>query len=148
VAALQFLRVSSLHTRLTIAIAAVAPLWGAYSFYLAQRSAPNDIFQVEAHVAHLEGVRQMVPENAVVGFITDVPDQLEPGPNEFPLFLSKYCITQYGITPRLLKSGATGHWVLGVFTSDPAFETLNNLEGLQLTRFFGQGVVLFESRKE
>ncbi|HYW43392.1 MAG TPA: hypothetical protein VE959_11090 [Bryobacteraceae bacterium] len=126
---------------LAVGIAAVLPLWGAYSFYETQTAhpaLPADPYQVEALSVRLEAVRQIVPEDAVMGFITDAPPTSD-------MFQTWYYVTQYALAPRLLERGPDRAWVLAMFANPYALRETAARYRLTLNRFLGPNIALLQN---
>ena len=127
-------------------VAAVAlSLFGTFEFYhfetAVQRQVQNrDPYMIGPQYERFAGFRRMVPENAVLGYMTDV----EPGSG---LATVIFDAAQYSLAPRLLQLGTTQEWVLGNFTKDLDFQSLGAKYGLQTARYFGDGVVLYRKQK-
>ena len=85
-------------------------------------------------------VVKFTPENAILGYVTDVDDIQ-------PLASAMLFSAQYTLAPRLLQKGAASRdLVLGNFTKPADFAAFGQQRGLKLERDFGNGVILF--RKE
>jgi hypothetical protein len=123
---------------------AALSLFGALQFYnsetAAERQSQNrDPYMIGPQYERFSGLRQTVPENAILGYLTDA----EPGS---VLATTIFDAAQYALAPRLLQAGTTGEWVLGNFTKPLDFEGLGAKYGLHLERYFGSGVVLYRKQ--
>ena len=128
-----------------VVAAAALSLFGTLKFYdsetAAQRQIQNrDPYMIGPQYARFSGFRQMVPENGVLGYMTDA----EPGS---VLATVIFDAAQYSLAPRLLQTGTTQEWILGNFTKDLDFQSLGAKYGLQTERYFGDGVVLYRKQK-
>jgi hypothetical protein len=128
-------------------IAAVLPFFGVASVYRRQY---EDAFAVEAQDARLEGVRQLVPEGAAVGFITDggLPGYVAVQPSQFTNMGNNFFYgAQYGLAPRLLEPGTRPEWVLGIFAGPANLQNTGARHGLRLMRHIGPGIALYRNEK-
>ena len=128
--------------KIGIAAATLLSLWGVveyFGFESAYQRESRDPYRIAAQTARLEGVRAALPENAVLGYLTD----LEPGSIAAS---TAFNAAQYALAPRILERGATQAQVLGNFSRPADFAALGRQQGLRLERDFQNGVVLF--RKE
>jgi hypothetical protein len=121
-------------------LAAVLALSGAFEYWnteTAFQAQSRDIYKVADQSARLAGLRAAVPENAILGYVTDV-DEAQP------LASSMLLAAQYALAPRLLQKGITRDLVLGNFTHPQDFAAFAQQRGLRLERDFGNGVLLFK----
>ena len=124
-----------------MAIAAGLSLWAALSFYQAEGSGHpqlQDAYRIEEQTARFAGVRQTVPEDAAMGFITDIPEQ------QTALYQWLYYGAQYVLAPRLLEPGVNHHWVLGLFTNQSSLSEAGGRYHLRL-QYLGNDVALLEN---
>ena len=128
-------------TKAGILVAAVLALWGVLGYFGSEGSYQEqyrDPFQIAAQSARLEGFRDAVAADAVLGYLTDAA----PGSAvSDSMFLS----AQYTLAPRLLAKKTDAQQVLGNFTRPGDFAALGRQYGLSLDRDFGNGVVLYRS---
>jgi hypothetical protein len=121
----------------SVAIAALLCLWGTIEFFafeLNYQRKFRDQFEMSQQLSRFEKVPVALPEDAVVGYLTD----LQHGTLNADAMFGE---AQYALAPRILQWG-TGHgWVLGNFTGSGPFT--GDQHGLRLERDFGNGVVLF-----
>jgi len=125
-----------------VAAAILFCLWGAFQSYglesAYQRQSP-DPYQISAQFVRFAPVLSAVPENAVLGYVTDA----EPGSTvDSALLLS----AEYVLAPRLMTRGTNHDWVLGNFTRPADFAAFGKSRGLRLQQDCGNGVELY--RKE
>jgi hypothetical protein len=117
-------------------------LWGAFESYgfesAYQRQSP-DPYQIAAQFVRLGPVWSVVPENAVMGYVTDA----EPGSVSDSALLAS---AEYVLAPRLIARGTDHDWILGNFTRPADFAAFGKSRGLRLQQDCGNGVVLY--RKE
>ncbi len=126
-----------------VAGAVILCLWGSFSFYefeSAYQQQNRDTFMVGAQVTRFAGLMNTVPENALIGYMTDAA---AGSVVENAMFLS----AQYTLAPRLLDHGTAREWVLGNFTRAADFAALGQAQGLQLQQDFGNGVVLYRKAR-
>ncbi len=127
------------------ALAALLSLWGTFE-YLGFESAYQrqyaDPYKIGAQFSRFDALRASVPENAVMGYLTDLaPESIAAG--------AMFGGAQYVLAPRLLERTVVGHdLVLGNFAKPDDFAALGLRYGLRMEHDFGNGVVLFrrESR--
>src|SRR5262245_32246507 len=86
-----------------ILVAAVLSLWGALSYFAfesaEQRQSQNrDPYLIAASQERFSGLRQAIPEIAVLGYVTDA----EPGST---VSTAMFGSAQYAVAPRLLHAG-------------------------------------------
>jgi hypothetical protein len=114
-------------------------LWGAVQHFGAEseyQKQARDPQQIAAQAARLEGIRAAAPENAVLGYLTDVDLNAVAGQVMFNA-------AQYVLAPRLIRHDAESDWALGNFTRPADFAAAGRAHGLRVERDFGNGVVLF-----
>jgi hypothetical protein len=122
--------------------AAILCLWGAFGFYdfesTAQAQSQNhDPYMIEAQGKRLATVKQAVPENAILGYLTDIdPASITA--------IAMFDAAQYTLAPRLIRMGATEEWILGNFTRPADFGRIGASHGLRVYRNFGNGVILYQ----
>jgi hypothetical protein len=122
-----------------MAVAATLSLWGTveyFGFETVYQKQNRDPYTIAAQSLRLEGVRESVPENATLGYFTD----LEPGSVAASAVFSA---TQYILAPRLVKQDTVQAQVLGNFARPADFAALGRQHGLVIERDFQTGVVLF-----
>jgi len=126
--------------RASLIIVPLLCLWGAVESYdlEATNRQKSDPQSTRALFTRFEPVRAVVPENAQLGYLTDI----QPPAGGTAVFL----IAQNVLAPRLLEKGAAHDWVLGNFSRNQDFVALSRQHGLHLHQDFGDGLVLF--RKE
>ena len=127
-----------------ITIAAVLCLWGSFRYYgfeTAYQRQNQDPYMVSAQFTRLGPLLSVVPENAVMGYLTDA----QPGSVSDSAMLGT---AQYVLAPRLLTKGSGPDWVLGNFARPADFAALADSHGLRLQKDFGNGVVLFRKAGE
>lgn len=126
-----------------LAAASLAGLAGAV-LYWAHTSrilleAP-DSYKIAEQQARLAGVIEMLPIDATVGYLSDVPFGKAEGQVYF-------FVAQYVLAPRLLveeKPERRPRWLLGNFLKRPDVQQIEKDHGVKLVRSFGRGVYLFE----
>jgi hypothetical protein len=127
------------------AIAAVVlAVWGAIEFFGLERTWNtqfHDPYVIGAQETRFAGVRDVMPPDAISGYITD----LEPNTIGWSAAFNG---AQYVVAPRILEPGTDRAWLLTNFSKPgvadvPAFARVN---GYRIERDFGQGVYVL--RKE
>jgi len=124
-----------------VAAAILVCLWGAYQSYRSESAYQHqlpDPYQISAQFVRLGPVLSAVPENSVLGYVTDVDANVV----DWALFGG----AEYVLAPRLLARGTHHDWVLGNFTRPADFAAFGKSLGLRLQQDYGNGVVLY--RKE
>ncbi|HEV3331549.1 MAG TPA: hypothetical protein VG096_11240 [Bryobacteraceae bacterium] len=125
-----------------IAVAILLCLWGVFQSYAFeseyQRQSP-DPYQISAQFMRLAPVLSTLPENTVLGYVTDA----EAGSTSDSALLAS---AEYVLAPRLLTRGTNHDWVLGNFTRPADFAAFGKSLGLRMQQDCGNGVVLY--RKE
>jgi hypothetical protein len=132
-------------------IVAVLALASAFHYYLTvdKRNQfyqdPRMTYQIGIQSERLSGVMEMVPADAVVGYVTDLPPRLDahwPTNDEFI-----FTAVRYELAPRLvmpLVAGQMQTWVLGNFSKPVDLEQIERQYHLKLVKDFGSGVILFQ----
>jgi len=126
--------------------AAVLALWGVLGYFGSEGSYQEqnrDPFQIAAQSARLEGFREAVAEDAILGYLTDAAPGSEVSD-------SMFMAAQYTLAPRLVVKETNDkktnyQQVLGNFTRPADFAEIGRQHGLSLQRDFGNGVVLYRS---
>ena len=122
-----------------VALAAALSLWGTveyFGFEPAYQKQNRDPYKIAMQTTRLESVRATIPENATLGYLTDLETGSVPASAMFNA-------TQYILAPRLLKQDAAEAQVLGNFTRPADFAAIGRQHGLVIEQDFQNGVVLF-----
>jgi hypothetical protein len=122
-----------------VAVAALLAVWGSFTSYrteAAYQQEYRDPYQISAQFQRLGPVLSAIPENAVMGYLTDA----EPGSIVDSALLGG---AVYVLAPRLVARDAAHDWVMGNFTRPADFGAIGKSKGLRLQQNFGNGVVLF-----
>jgi hypothetical protein len=124
-----------------LCVAVALSVWGAISYYGFETDfgQSRDPYRIAAQSRRLEGLSTALPEDAVVGYFTD----LEQGSVAAS---SAFNAAQYALAPRLLRQDAVGPRVLGNFSHPVDFAALGARRGLHIERDFGQGVILYRKQ--
>lgn len=132
----------STRAQVGILVAASLSLWGAVCFYRVEAVKQQpDQFLVGFQIDRYKPLREVVPENAMVGYVTDVD---VTGTDDNVAFREMiYTGTQYALIPRIVRQGTGQPWVIGDFTKRDYLDSARKLPGLAVERDFGRGVVLF-----
>ena len=131
-----------LRVTFTVAVAAAVALWGAiehFGFEAEYQKQNRDPYQIATQAARFEQARASIPEDALLGYLTD----LELGSVAASAIFNG---AQYTLAPRILHQDTVGDLVLGNFARPADFAALGRVHGLRVERDFQNGVVLF--RKE
>jgi hypothetical protein len=132
-----------------LAVGAVAfmSLWGCLDFYQSVKlynSTNNDPYRVAAQLDRFRGPSSLVPQTAVVGYISDVPfDEVRGSAAFFG--------AQYALAPRLLvelSEEQKPEWILGNFSKPTDYKALAQVHQLALVKDFGSGLVVFRKRAQ
>jgi hypothetical protein len=127
------------HVRVGVAVAIALSMWGVmeyFGFETAYQRQSRDPYQVAAQATRLEGIPALVPEDAILGYLTD----LELGSaGAWAMFNA----AQYALAPRILRQDTAQACVLGNFAHPADFAALGRQHGLSVERDFHNGVVLF-----
>jgi hypothetical protein len=134
-----------------LAVAAVmvlvaGSLTGYFDSENRMHSAIRDPFRIGYQLERLRDAAMLLPEGAVIGYISDVPEQTPAG----TLF---FFAAQYALAPRLLvifppKRGVTVKWVLGNFSVTQDYVGFAKAHGLALVKECGPGVAIFQPELE
>jgi hypothetical protein len=124
---------------------ALLSLWGAFSYYDFESSAQGqsqnrDPYMIAAQAERFAALREQVPQNAVLGYLSDA----EPGTMVASTIFGS---AQYALAPRLVHASTSDEWVLGNFTRPVDFERVGAINGLRVERDFGNGVVLYRKQE-
>lgn len=124
-----------LRTIAGITISALLSLYGALEFYGEQRERNRlqpDPYKLIDQERRFAPVREMVPPNALVGYVSDLATD--------PTLL---LTAQYALAPRLVVKNPTSDWVIGNFARPQDFDAFARAHGLILVKEFPDGVILF-----
>lgn len=123
------------------ALAAVLlAFWGALEYYQLESVWNNefrDPYLIAAQHARFEGAKQMIPPDAIVGYITD----LEPNSVSWSAAFNG---AQYVLAPRLLEPGTTRQWLIANFARPADFLAFAKSTGFHIEKDFGNGVVVMK----
>jgi hypothetical protein len=126
-------------TKAGVILAAALTLWGVveyFGFESSYQQEYRDPYLIGAQSSKLASFRDAVPQNAVLGYLTDA----EPGSvASDAMFLA----AQYTLAPRLLEKRTDSLQVLGYFTRPTDFAALGSQYNLSIEHDFGNGVVLY-----
>jgi hypothetical protein len=128
-----------LRVRVGVALAVALSMWGVveyFGFETAYQRQSRDPYQVAAQAARLEGVAALVPEDAVLGYLTDVDVGIAGG-------WTMFNAAQYTLAPRILRQDTAQTRVLGNFAHPADFGAVGRQHGLTVERDFQNGIVLF-----
>ena len=121
------------------AIAAVVlSLWGVIEFVRLERiwnTQFHDPYLIAGQHSRFEGVRHIIPPDAILGYITD----LEPNSASWSAAFNG---AQYVLAPRLLEEGTKRDWVLVNYSKIVDFAAIAQQNGFRIERDFGQGVLV------
>jgi hypothetical protein len=121
------------------ALAAVLlTVWGAIEFLRLERmwnSEFRDPYLVNVQNARLGAVRDIIPADAVVGYITD----MEPNSVQWS---AAFNAAQYELAPRILEVGTTREWLVANFAGTGDFPAFAQANGFRVERDLGNGVAV------
>lgn len=128
-------------TRVTIAItlAAVLCAWGAveaYQWENVYQTQTHDPYFVRLQESRLLQVLATVPENAVIGYVTD----LEPGSTSDS---AAFGTARYVLAPRILERSTKPAWVLGIVAKPDKAVALGASKGLVPVSPVNNGALLY-----
>ncbi len=132
----------SRYTPAALAAVVALSLWASLGFYRSARvfaEANMDRHGIETQQARFRDVLPLLPESAVVGYLSDVPFGEIRGSTAF-------YGAQYALAPRILAPVAGKHradWVLGNFAKPADYVSIAQRHGLVVVKDFGRGVVVF-----
>jgi hypothetical protein len=118
--------------------AVVLALWGVLEFVRLERNWNtqfHDPYLIAGQHERFEGVRRIVPPDAIIGYITD----LEPNSVSWSAAFNG---AQYVLAPRLLEEGAKRDWLLVNYSKAADFATIAQQNGFRIERDLGQGVLI------
>jgi hypothetical protein len=121
------------------ALAAVLlTVWGAVEFIRLERmwnSQFRDPYLVKVQNDRLGVVRDIIPADAVVGYITD----MEPNSIQWNAAFNS---AQYELAPRILEVGVNREWLLANFAGKGDFPAFAQANGFRVERDLGNGVAV------
>lgn len=122
----------------------VLSLWGALANYSSEsdfdsQAQNRDPYMVQGAGDRLAALRQALPDNAVLGYMSDAGGTLAT---------VLYDTAQYSLAPRLLEKSTSADLVLGNFTRPADFAGLGSSYGLKIEHDFGNGVILYRRSRE
>ena len=130
----------SMRSILSLCALGILSAWGlaeyASSEALYQKQNADPYFVV-AQEKRFAGLVAAVPQNAVLGFITD----FQPGSTAG---IALRNVAQYHLAPRLLVDGSQQDLVLGDFGRKADFAAVGAGMGLTVEKDFGGGIVLYK----
>jgi hypothetical protein len=114
-------------------------MWGVVAYFgleTAYQRQSRDPYQIAAQAARLEGVAALVPEDAVLGYVSDL---------DLENFSARVMFNsaQYTLAPRILRQDTASPRVLGNFARPADFAEFGQRHGLGIERDFHNGIVLF-----
>jgi hypothetical protein len=121
-----------------VALSAILSLWGVFEFATFEpvyQQQNRDVYQITAQLARFDAIRAAAPENAVLGYVTDLSEGIAAD--------AMFGGAQYALAPRILQRNAEQDLVLGNFAKPADFAALGGSHGLRVDRDFGNGVVLY-----
>ena len=121
------------------ALAAVLlTVWGAIEFFRLERiwnSEFRDPYLVNVQDARLGAVRDIIPADAVVGYMTD----MEVNSIQWS---AAFNTAQYELAPRILEVGTNREWLLANFAGKGDFVAFAQANGFRVERDLGNGVAV------
>ena len=127
--------------------AVLLALWGAIeNFQVETAMVKSDPYKAADQADRLAGVVQMLPRTAIVGYVSEAPDDSPSGTaagSDSTMALAMFNTARYALAPRLVVQDTDREWVLGNFAKPPDYQAIARAHRLQLVRDFGNGVALF-----
>jgi hypothetical protein len=128
-----------------VGLVALLALAASLEFYrtttISNRSS-GDPYEVETQVRRLREAAAVLPRDAVVGYVSDVPfDQVRGSAAFFG--------AQYALAPRVLvelPARESTDWVLGNFSKPADIAAVAQHHQLKLERDLGRGVIIFRRK--
>ncbi len=100
---------------------------------------------VSVYDKRFRAVRQFLPENGVVGYITD-NDPQEVFSDSYAI--QRFYLTRYALSPLVVVNSTDQKHVVGDFhNSQPNIKDCES-KGLSVVKDYGNGVILFKRRTE
>jgi hypothetical protein len=100
----------------------------------------EDPYLINAQPERLRAAMDYLPARGVVGYLSDLDIGAVSGQ-------AAYFGVMYAMAPRLVtRSAETEEWVIGNFSRPLDFAAAGAARHLQLTKDFGNGIVLFHRR--
>ena len=112
---------------LTLASSMIHFVKGALS-----RPVPDQVDEMVVNEARFVGVKDTLPELAVVGYLDEQPDDPK-----------RLIQAQYALAPLIIVRGVAAEFVLGNFRDSASAREAARTEGLALLEDFGNGVALY-----
>ena len=123
-----------------LAVAALAVFASMNSYQISAQDAEQfpDRYGVVAAEGRFAPALQLLPVNAVIGYISDLPLSETAGSTAF-------VAAQYAMAPRslVLASAQRTQWAVGNFARPADFATIGVQAGFTMVRDFGSGVVVY-----
>ena len=99
-----------------------------------------DPYMINAQPERLREAVGYLPENTVVGYLSDLPSDATSGQ-------AAYFGVMYALAPRLVTQSAdSAEWVAGNFSHPLDYAAAGAAHHLALVKDFGNGIVLFRRR--
>ena len=123
-----------------VALLSIAAAAQAYRSADAYARAYQDPYEINAQPQRLREAVPYLPENAPVGYLSDVSFEVTLGS-------AAYFGVMYALAPRLMTRSADGpEWVVGNFSHPLDYAAAGRQHQLELVKDFGNGIVLFRRR--
>lgn len=102
----------------------------------------QDPYMIQAQPERLREAVRYLPDNAVIGYLSDLPFDAVPGQ-------AAHFGVMYALAPRLVTRSADGQeWVVGNFSHPLDYAAAGRAHHLELVKDFGNGIVLFRRRAQ
>jgi hypothetical protein len=114
-------------------------------FWLASIGMPQNLYPSQSNIdvsnfeKRIAIVREMLSPDIPVGFIVDHPLIDKVGTYEI---IKNWYLSQYVLTPVIIKYGRTSQWILGVTLDEKAFPAVSNLIGWETIKEFERGIAV------
>ena len=113
-------------------------VWGGIEFLRLERiwnSEFRDPYLVNVQESRLGAVKDIIPADAVVGYLTDMqPDSIQ--------WAAAFNTAQYELAPRILELGTNREWLLANFAGHGDFPAYAQANGFRVERELGNGVAV------
>jgi hypothetical protein len=123
-----------------IVLLCILTAFQSYRSIDAEARAYQDPYMINAQPERLHGAIPYLPENAEVGYLSDLSFEAVNGS-------AAYFGVMYALAPRLLtRSADSPEWVVGNFSHPLDYASAGAAHHLDLVKDFGNGIVLFRRR--
>ncbi len=123
--------------KLAIGAAVALCLFNVVTFYKSSTGFQDgDPYLIQMQPSRLAGAAAVLPAEAIVGYLSDVPLSTAPG-------VAAFGGVRFAFAPRLVTPGPDREWVIGNFSQPADFAALAGRHGLAVHADYSNGIVLF-----